>query len=378
MDAAVLDTNLSEKIALGETPENGEAGESAGSNSVDTRELLDELVAEFRRYLSLPDGGLEVIALWALHTHVFPAWTHSPRLAFLGPVPGCGKTRALSVLGTVVAKPHPTSNITGPGLFRIVQRDHPTLLLDEVDTYLEGNSELRNVLNSGHERSGAATRCDGDTHSPNSYSTWAPLALAKIGNLPDTIRDRSIVIQMRRMRADEGAVEVFRSARARELHALNSKAKLWGKQQIDRLHKADPSLPTGLKNRAADNWRPFLSIAELAGPEWAEKCRELAIGFSLSDDEAPTPIQLLSDIKSAIYGLSGDWISSELLHLRLVQMADRPWGDNQSENSIRTLHALASRLRPFGIKPVSYRDGDSTRRGYLLAEFEDAFSRYPD
>jgi hypothetical protein len=378
MDVAIVDLVIPENQSQEDNTDQNSSDVGTSTEVVETNAVLDGMVTEILRYLAIPRDAAEVMALWVLHTHVFGAWTHTPRLAFLSPVLQCGKTRALSILEILVAKPHFSSSITGPGVFRLVQKDHPTLLLDEVDTYLESNEELRNVLNSGHEISGAATRCVGNNYIPTRFSTWAPLALGMIGNLPDTVKSRAIVIQMKRRRADEDPVEDFHPARARELKTLKRKAIVWGSQNLKELTSAQPQVPDGLNNRAADNWKPLIAIGDLAGAEWAEKSRRLAIAFSGADSESPTPIQLLSDIKTAIGEVAGAWISSDLLYTRLTHMADRPWGDNQSDSSIRSLHALALRLRPFGIKPMPYRDGDSTRRGYLLAEFEDAFARYPD
>jgi len=35
-------------------------------------------------------------------------------------------------------------------------------------------------------------------------------------------------------------------------------------------------MPAGIFNRAADNWRPLLAIADLAGGEWPERARQAA------------------------------------------------------------------------------------------------------
>jgi hypothetical protein len=79
-------------------------------------------------------------------------------------------------------------------IFRIVERDAPTLLIDEADTFLKENDELRGILNTGHRRGGQVTRTVGDDHEPRLFSTWAPVAIAMIGQLPATLDDRSIVL----------------------------------------------------------------------------------------------------------------------------------------------------------------------------------------
>jgi hypothetical protein len=64
-------------------------------------------------------------------------------------------------------------------------------LIDEADTFLKENDELRGILNTGHRRGGQVTRTIGDDHEPRQFSTWAPVAIAMIGRLPDTLEDRA-------------------------------------------------------------------------------------------------------------------------------------------------------------------------------------------
>lgn len=158
-------------------------------------DLLDEICDAIKRYLILPDGGPEILALWAIHTHVFNSFEHSPRLAITSPEKGCGKTTTLDILGELVARPLPTSNATTSAIFRTIEKVMPTLLIDEADTFLKDNEELRGVLNAGHRRGGQIIRTVGDDYEPRQFSTWTPAAIAMIGRLPDTLAasTRSIV-----------------------------------------------------------------------------------------------------------------------------------------------------------------------------------------
>ena len=61
-------------------------------------------------------------------------------------------------------------------LFRLVERDEPTLLLDEADTYFRDAQELRGFINRSHRRDLAfVARCVGDYHEPRKFSTWCIL-----------------------------------------------------------------------------------------------------------------------------------------------------------------------------------------------------------
>ena len=118
-------------------------------------ELLNDMVAAIRRYVVLPEGAAETMALWAIHTHGFDSFAVSPRLAFTAPEMQCGKTTALNVVGEMTARPLSTENITTSAVFRTIEIARPTLLIDEADTFLKDNDELRGILNSGQTRTGA-------------------------------------------------------------------------------------------------------------------------------------------------------------------------------------------------------------------------------
>jgi hypothetical protein len=152
------------------------------ADEVRTAELLEEIRATITRYVIVPESASIAVPLWILF-----AWAHdvalvSAILAILSPEKRCGKTTLLSVLLQLVPRPLTSSNITTAALFRTIEKFEPTFLLDEAETFLHENEELRGVLNSGHSRATAFTmRLVGDTHEPRSFRTWGPKVIAGIG-----------------------------------------------------------------------------------------------------------------------------------------------------------------------------------------------------
>jgi hypothetical protein len=170
---------------------------------VNGAELLDAVSEAIGSYVVMSAESKSTLALWALHTHCFNCFSQSPRAAIISPEKGCGKTTTLDVLSCLVSRPLSTANATAAAVFRVVEMSSPTILMDEADTFLNENMELRGILNSGHRQGGTVMRTVGDDHEPRLFSTWAPAAIAMIGRLPDTLNDRSIVINLRRRKADE-------------------------------------------------------------------------------------------------------------------------------------------------------------------------------
>ena len=135
------------------------------------------------------------------------------------------------------------------------------------NSFLREREELRGILNSGHTRGTAyVIRTVGEDHEPAKFSTWGPKAVALIGNLPDTLQDRSIVVPMRRKTPGE-KVERLRLGRL-DLEDLLRQAARWAADHGEAIRNADPDVPDGLNDRAADNWRTLLAIADVAGGVW--------------------------------------------------------------------------------------------------------------
>jgi putative DNA primase/helicase len=337
---------------------------------VDGAMVLDELAGVFSRHLALCEGAAEAIALWVLFAHTHDAHQTSPRLGFLSPVPECGKTTALSILRALVPRALPTSNITSAVIFRVIQKSRPTLLIDEADTFMQGD-DMRGILNSGHTRATAHVwRCEGEDRDPKGFSTWAPVVIAKIGTLPETLESRSVIIPMQRRRPDERTQSI--TSEDRQAFAdLASKAARWAADYAAALGEAVPELPSGLFNRASDNWRPLIAIADAAGGHWPERACRVAVLLSGSAEDPSLGIQLLSDIREI---LRTGRLSSEDLCQDLRGLEDRPWAKDGI--AINPRH-LARLLKPFGIAPKSVRlSRHSTPKGYTAAQFEDAFARY--
>jgi hypothetical protein len=346
---------------------------------VDGAVLLDHLAATYRRFVVLPEGAPEATALWVVHTHAVGAAYVSPYLSFVSPTPRCGKTRGLEVTAALVRRGNFASNITAPALFRTIEKYEPTLLVDELDAFLKMNDELRGVLNAGHSRASAVViRTVGDDFEPRTFSTFCPKAVAVIGKLPAALEDRSIVILMRR-RTREERVERLRLDRLRgELEPLRRRAVRWAADCLQALRAADPEVPETLNDRAQDNWRPLLAIADVAGGAWPRRARDAAVALSAGTDvgDEDLRILLLADLRDLFAAELADQLSTKVIIEVLVAMEERPWGDFGKKGKAITPEKLSRLLRPFGVRSKHWRDGAATSRGYLLEDLRDPFKRY--
>src|SRR5262249_10141071 len=208
-------------------------------------------------------------------SYAFDEFFIFPRLRLKSATKQCGKSTLLDVIECLVNKPLTVSNVTGPALVRLISAERPTMLLDEADRYMRADEDLTSIVNAGHKRNGVITRCVGDDQEVRVFSAWAPMVIAAIRDLPGTVEDRSITITMRRKTKDQ-TVQRFRTDRPpAEFGGLAAKACRWASDHAIRLGNADPEMPATIGNRAADNWRPLLAVADAVGEAWARRARKV-------------------------------------------------------------------------------------------------------
>lgn len=379
--AAILDrqVNAARGDGDGGTPKQGRAltlpAPEPWPEPVNGAALLDRLAAFYARHVFLPPGAAEAMAAWAVHTYCFALFRHSPRLAFTSPEKRCGKTTALDTTALVCCKPLPTANVTAAAVFRTIEAAGPTLLIDEADTFLRDNEQLRGVLNAGHKAGGQVVRCVGDDAEPRAFAVFGPAAIAAIGRLPGTIADRAIVVRMKRATRAERP-EPLRDAAEAEGAELGRCCARWVADHTARLRDADPALPAGFFNRAADNWRPLFAIAEAAGGGWPERLEKAAGTLAPDDTDAEgRGVRLLADVRTIFNDRKAAKLASVDLCDTLAADATGPWADYKHGKPIGQ-GQLARSLKPFGIIPGTVRIGNATPKGYERAAFAEAWSRY--
>ncbi|OBF95112.1 hypothetical protein A5790_01850 [Mycobacterium sp. 852002-51152_SCH6134967] len=347
--------------------------------AVDGADVLTNLLDTLCRYVRFPDVHSAVaVALWVAATHAIEAWNAAPRLVLSSPQKRCGKTRALDVITGMCHAPLVTVNASASAIFRSLGGERPpTLVIDEADAIFgtkraaEQHEDLRSLLNAGYQRNRPALRCVGNQLVPTEFPTFAMVALAGIGAMPDTITDRAINITMRRRAAAE-QVSQFRCRRDEPiLHRVRDRLAAWAQANIEELTDAVPDMP--VEDRAADTWEPLIAVADAAGGRWPDAarraCMALVEGARDADESRSLDIRLLTDIRRIFAGKDVPFLPSVELVGALTDLTDSPWKDLGFN-----ANKLAHYLEPFGVKPS--HNTEKSRRGYRLESFHDAFERY--
>ena len=242
------------------------------------------------------------------------AWESTPRIAFLSPEPGSGKTRALEVSELLVPRPVEAVNTTPAYLFRKVSDPDglPTILYDEIDTLFgpkaKDNEEIRGMLNAGHRRGAVAGRCvtSGDMivdrGTARLLRAGAGRARRPAGHPADPRRGDPHEAPRRPARRSSRSGTACTRRRATRC-ATGSPAGLRPRP----LGGMWPDMPAGIEDRDADVWEALLMVADAAGGDWPKLAREAAVAL-VADAKAATPslgIRLLSDLRDVWDGTDG-------------------------------------------------------------------------
>lgn len=340
--------------------------------------LLGAIRGVLATYCVLPSvHAYAAVTLFIAYTHAAEAFDFAPRLVLSSPEKRSGKTRCMEIVGHLSHRPLWTANASTAAIYRSLERPR-TLLLDEADTVFgtrikaEQNEDLRGLLNAGFQRGTPVIRYDASTRQISELHTFAPVVLAAIGRLPDTVTDRAVVIGMRRRKPTE-TVAPFRVSRDVDpLRALAYDVEVWIEANIDALKQARPDLP--VTDRAADLWEPLVAVADLAGGPWPAAARAAAVAMTraaaYADVEHSPAHELLTDIRAVLASLDADFVTTAALTRALTGLPDSRWSEEGLSG-----RRMAMLLKDYGIK-VDRRPARDRDRGYRRAAFMDAFDRY--
>ncbi|MHC0431495.1 DUF3631 domain-containing protein [Streptomyces sp. O3] len=361
---------------------------------IDGAALLDEVEAFHRRFNVFPrEAAYIAVALWDAHAHLLDCFDSTPRLAFLSPEPGSGKSRALEIVETLVPRPLAAVDASAAALFRSVSGldgGRPTILYDEIDTVFGPkageNEQLRAFLNAGHTPRRSMYRCvgDGANQQVQEFPSFCAVAMAGLGNLPDTIMTRSVIIRMRR-RAPNEVAEPFRSrVHIAEGHALRDRLAAWAETVQEQLTGAFPAMPPEVTDRPADVWEPLIAIADALGGHWPARARAACIELvsaAKHDDKGSLGIRLLTDLRDRVMcGI--DRLPTVAILDRLNAMDDAPWADyNGKPLTSRGLARMLGEYMTEDNTPIASRNIKSPAtgevlKGYYAADLADAWARY--
>ncbi|AMT96570.1 DUF3631 domain-containing protein [Psychrobacter alimentarius] len=338
--------------------------------------VADEIYKLVTRHIACTDAVAIASTLWIIFTWVIEASHIAPIAWINAPEKRCGKSQLLTLIALMSKRSLPSSNITAAALFRCIEKYKPTLIIDEVDTFVNDNEDLRGVLNAGHSRDNPyIIRCAGDDNEPKEFYVYGAKALSGIGKIPSTLMDRSISLTLRRKLSNEHRDRV-RDLSRDTTNTIKAKLARWSDDNLQVVKDATPLLPKAINDRMQDNWEILLKVAAILGDEWLQHANSACIEISgIEHDEPSLNEQLLIDIKVIFELKKVTRIFSDDLITALCADPEMNWSTYNRGKPI-TQKQVSNRLGEYNISPKQMRTANGNRRGYDIAYFQDTFKRY--
>ena len=345
---------------------------------VDGGTLLNELVKTIQRFVICSMEATRAAALWIVLTWFTDVISIAPLAVITAPEKQCGKSTLLRLFRRLCFRPLMAANISSAAIYRTIERDRPTLLIDECDSWLRDNEEARGIINCGHSREDAyVIRIEGEgcAREPRRFFTFGPKALSGIGRLADTIEDRAFILPLRRKNKTE-IVELLRHAKPELFTELVSKLAKFAIDNRETIQMARPQLPASLNDRQQDNWEVPFAIADIAGGDWPKLARATAEKISGVDNNSDSiGCELLSDIQEVFEAKSINSVSLKELLKLLCEDDEWPWSTYNRGNPMTT-RQLSKKLRSYGVETKTRRFGIISEKSYDAMQFQDVFERY--
>lgn len=374
----------------------GSTGSTSSSGSLEgvqvdrTEPILDEVRDWLARYVrTTSPGDLDILALWAVHTHFVGVLYTSPRLLLDSPMPEAGKTTVVEHFNRLCFLPVQATALSSSALLaRLIRKEPRTLLIDEADRNLDpkrdGVGDLLAVINSGYKRGGTRpvlVPVKGGDWEAEEMSTYSPVLMAGISpNLPDDTRSRCIRVVLMRDHDDTVEESDWEAIDPQAEH-LAARIAAWSALVSDEVASSRPPLPEGIKGRARERWSPLMRVATAAGGRWPATVDQLA---TTEAEELKTereeghmqkrPSLVLIDHISEVWKPWETFVGSEDLVRRLVMAHPEMWGADSSYGRALTVQRMG-RMLSDAYKVHTTRQGtDDRTRGYTARSLDSATS----
>ena len=270
--------------------------------------LIEEIKKAFTPFVFFNNQALyDLIAVEAISTYVFNLFQAIPYLHLTG-AKGSGKTTLVNILSSLSHNPVSTVSVTPATMFRLIEKEQPTLFIDEVEDLEKrgtSNNHIIQVLNSGYKKGGDVHRVFKNATTP--FSTYCPKVIAGINSLSPALEDRCITIEMQKAAASK-KVSYLTNDDRNKLESLKPVIVRTLDKRMPELIKiinnpASLKLNPEIQNRELEKWFPILAIAKVFSTKknnYFEQIQKFAVDSIISfiqEDTSPETIckDILSD-----------------------------------------------------------------------------------
>lgn len=350
-------------------------------------DVIHDIENIVRRVMVMRPEYVTAVAYYCLASWFVDYLDYAPYMVITAPDRECGKSKLLSLMGKLVRRPYPMSGApSDSSIFRVIEQNTPTLLMDEVDTYLSKSKELQGILNGGIDRENAfVTRSEGTSSAdmkPVRFSTFGFKVLSGIGSEKsgEALVSRAIIVRLERKKASESRERVREISR-KELADLRRKmyrlACTYGESLREKSRGARVPMPMSMGDRDCDKWEAQIILADMVSKDEGIRIRDVAERVSGDKGELSWKTALLVDAYEVVllageengYSVSdtgvtvrlgvdkahGHYILTKDLNDALVLNREKRWGTFHRDRDPISQRLMTSTLKGFGVERVKIR-----------------------
>lgn len=347
---------------------------------------LTKTMAFVNHYMVFAEPGHDLVtALWCMMTTMWDHFDVMPYLHITASTKRAGKTRLLELVSFLARNTRSLVGATPATIFHYLKEERATLLMDEIERLSsEAASTMREVLNAGYRRGAVVPRMKKDV--VEEYPVYGPKAFAGIGDVYDTLRDRTIAIVLTRATGEVTRM-VYNEARADGNKLRDAMIEATTERQQDVLDKYVTMRLPFLTDRDEEIWLPLFALCSVFAPSRVEDLRRIAVDMATvktsaaahhrdlaamesaaQDDEYA--LRLLSDLHTVMKG-KHMWSEAAVSALREIDTA--PWRKFRGEGI--TQNNLADILNRFGVVSVLIKMQKRVARGYRIENVKEAYAK---
>jgi hypothetical protein len=318
--------------------------------------LHDSIREYIREHLDFVNASVyHLLACFVKATYLWDKFDYATYLAFIGDV-GTGKSEALQCLKRLCHKGYLRDRPTPAVLFTVIDRNHPTLLLDNAHrTSPRYQADTISILDSGYKKDTKIDRTvnwRGKDYDILSFDVFGPKAFAS----NEEFVERSLTTRCITVYTAKNQRKVNHSYDERKAYELRCKCLKYAQ-----LHKNDPLPEFDNKyfkdDRLMEIFYPLLCVADTPQAKKALLEIGLALDAERGHDFESEFHRTLASISVELSGKDG----KQPFKLREVRKRLEAFGDTYSGVSEKT---LGSCLKSFGC--VSQREGSGDREWYYV------------
>lgn len=353
---------------------------------------LKNLRAFLSDYCHFADPAIvRPLSLWIAGTYLYETFDSFPYLVITAHVKRAGKTRLSELIGFTCSMPFNVAGATAASLFRIIQDNKPTIMWDEAETLSsEASTITRAFLNVGYRKGQTIPRATGQ--GVTQWPTYCPKVFVLIGDVYDTLRDRSIVVEMQR--GEPRKRFAYETAKMEGEEIANS-IKILVAENLELIQSEYSGMELRfLTDRDAEIWRPVFALAKAIEPESVTELSRIAIDMAtektanvkrygyVNQEEQERIVEreeyakrLLTDmLKITERKEFSKAIESRNAIKLLHEINIAPWRKYQGTGLDMTM--LSDLLGIYELRPRVCRIGENIFRGYLRKDILECAKKY--